>query len=201
MSIIDQNVWSSHLKSQDMKSNWVIGNQIRIPSQSQSTVHSISMNASHSDNSLVLTEKYINNEFDSPINRFSSEILENNEFPLQRFLEVPQGYNNEGINMYPVPEYIQIDTDKSCSRRTKLVTNCEHVDRKHYAKGLCSSCYHRGGRTKLANNCPHTDRVLYAKGKCQECYSVLKRQRKQMKKQLENEYRSLHGIYAMNGHY
>lgn len=178
----------------------MIGNQIRAPSRSQSTVQSFSMNASHSDNSLVLTEKHMNNELDSPRNRFSSEIMENNEFPSTRILGFPQNYVNEGMPISLPQGYIQIEPNNSCSRRTKVVTNCEHVDRKHYAKGLCSSCYHKGGRTKLAYNCPHYDRVMYAKGRCQECYSVLKRQRKQMKKQLNNELRSLHGMYQMNGY-
>jgi hypothetical protein len=111
-----------------------------------------------------------------------------------------QNYGSERMPLNLPQEYIQIDLNKSCPRKTKVVTNCEHVDRKHYAKGLCSSCYHKGGRTKLAYNCPHYDRVMYAKGRCQECYSVLKRQRKQLQKQLNNELRSLHGIYSMNGY-
>lgn len=70
-----------------------------------------------------------------------------------------------------IPEgYIKIDTDRCASRKTKEVTHCEHVDRKHYAKGLCSTCYHKGGRTKLAWNCEHRDELHYAKGCCQECY-------------------------------
>eukprot|EP00826_Nyctotherus_ovalis_P037575 TRINITY_DN3437_c0_g1_i16.p3 TRINITY_DN3437_c0_g1~~TRINITY_DN3437_c0_g1_i16.p3 ORF type:complete len:132 (-),score=28.78 TRINITY_DN3437_c0_g1_i16:69-464(-) len=47
---------------------------------------------------------------------------------------------------------------------------CPHKDRKHYAKGMCSNCYHRQGRTKKAWNCPHTSKAHYSKGKCQTCY-------------------------------
>ena len=50
------------------------------------------------------------------------------------------------------------------------VVNCPHYRRKHYAKGMCSSCYHKSGRTALAHICRHKDRPLYAKGKCQYCY-------------------------------
>lgn len=50
------------------------------------------------------------------------------------------------------------------------VTNCPHYRRKHYAKGRCSSCYHKSGRTALAHICRHKDRPLYAKGRCQYCY-------------------------------
>ena len=106
---------------------------------------------------------------------------------------------NERMFMTSIPGYIQLD-NKESSRKSKYVTNCEHVDRKHYAKGLCSSCYHKGGRTKLAWNCPHSDRVLYAKGCCQECYSVIKRQRKQREKQMKSEFNSLHGMFVMNGY-
>ena len=66
--------------------------------------------------------------------------------------------------------YIKVDAEKIASRKTKVVTACEHTDRKHYAKGFCSTCYHKGGRTKLAWNCEHGDRLHYAKGCCQECY-------------------------------
>lgn len=50
------------------------------------------------------------------------------------------------------------------------VTNCPHYRRKHYAKGMCSACYHKSGRTVLAQVCRHKDRPLYAKGRCQYCY-------------------------------
>lgn len=78
---------------------------------------------------------------------------------------VPQG------TQISIPDgYIKVDAEKCSNRKTKVVTNCEHTDRKHYAKGLCSTCYHKGGRTKLAWNCGHRDRLHYAKGCCQDCY-------------------------------
>lgn len=45
---------------------------------------------------------------------------------------------------------------------------CGHEDKQHYAKGLCSNCYHKYGRTKRPWNCPHEK--LYAGGMCQNCY-------------------------------
>ena len=54
------------------------------------------------------------------------------------------------------------------SNRANL--NCPHRQRKHYAKNMCMSCYHRGGRTKKAWSCPHNHRVHYSKGLCQNCY-------------------------------
>lgn len=50
------------------------------------------------------------------------------------------------------------------------VTKCPHYVRKHYAKGMCSSCYHKSGRSATASICRHKDRPLYAKGRCQYCY-------------------------------
>ena len=52
----------------------------------------------------------------------------------------------------------------------KKITNCKHTEAKHYAKGMCNSCYHRHGRSKKANLCAHKDRLMYAKGKCHACY-------------------------------
>lgn len=77
----------------------------------------------------------------------------------------------EGSSLYIPPGYIRVDTQKSSVRTTKQITNCEHVNRRHYAKGLCSTCYHKGGRTKLAWNCEHRDRLHYAKGCCSDCYN------------------------------
>ena len=35
-------------------------------------------------------------------------------------------------------------------RSAKKVTNCKHVDAKHYARGMCNYCYHVYGRDKMA---------------------------------------------------
>lgn len=87
------------------------------------------------------------------------------------------------------PGYIQIQTEKPANRKTKVVTKCEHTDRKHYAKGLCSSCYHKGGRTKKSWNCEHKDRLHYAKGCCHECYVTFhsKRGKKKLRKTINQD--------------
>jgi hypothetical protein len=46
--------------------------------------------------------------------------------------------------------------------------SCGHEDRPHYAKGMCSNCYHRYGRVKKPWRCNHEK--LYAAGMCQNCY-------------------------------
>jgi hypothetical protein len=55
-------------------------------------------------------------------------------------------------------------------KRSKEITACPHVLRKHYAKNMCNNCYHKKGRDKNAWNCHHFDRKHYAKGCCQVCY-------------------------------
>ena len=59
---------------------------------------------------------------------------------------------------------------KKNNRIPQKVTNCEHKDRKYYAKGMCNHCYHAYGRTKKATACKHPDRMAYALNKCMSCY-------------------------------
>lgn len=51
-----------------------------------------------------------------------------------------------------------------------LITKCAHINRKHYAKNMCSSCYRKFGRSQNAWKCQHTDRLVYSMGMCQNCY-------------------------------
>ena len=51
---------------------------------------------------------------------------------------------------------------------SKKSNRCGHEDKPHYAKGMCSNCYHRHGRSKKPWNCQH--QTLYAAGMCQNCY-------------------------------
>lgn len=81
-----------------------------------------------------------------------------------------QVFTNEGAQTILPPGYVQVQRGKPSNRKTKVVTKCEHKNRKHYAKGLCSTCYHKGGRTKKAWKCEHKNKLHYAKGCCQECY-------------------------------
>jgi hypothetical protein len=78
-------------------------------------------------------------------------------------------------------------SDKSIfkPRTKKLNTACPHKDRKHYAKNMCSACYHRSGRTKAAWKCKHSERAHYARGLCQNCYLSLYHQRRGLDKKLQ----------------
>jgi hypothetical protein len=57
-------------------------------------------------------------------------------------------------------------------RSSKQITNCEHKTAKHYAKGMCSNCYHIKGRGKRAWKCEHKEKQHYALGICQNCYQT-----------------------------
>lgn len=57
---------------------------------------------------------------------------------------------------------------KQLRKRIKKMNTCGHNDKEHYAKGMCSNCYHKYGRNKKPWNCPHEK--LYACGLCQNCY-------------------------------
>ena len=61
---------------------------------------------------------------------------------------------------------------KKKKRIEKLCTNCPHVYSRHYAKGMCSNCYHSKGRIKKPWNCPHINKSHYALGLCQNCYQI-----------------------------
>lgn len=82
---------------------------------------------------------------------------------------------------------------KERNRNNPTTWFCGHSHLKHYAKGLCSSCYHSPGetvnewlkfhgkvakRTPRAVECAHTDRIHRARGLCAICYSTWKRKRR-----------------------
>jgi len=57
-------------------------------------------------------------------------------------------------------------------RNQKYCNACPHHNAPHYAKGMCSNCYHSRGRKKKPWNCPHTNKFHYAHGLCQNCYQM-----------------------------
>ena len=57
-------------------------------------------------------------------------------------------------------------------RNQKYCNACPHHNAPHYAKGMCSNCYHSRGRKKKPWNCPHTNKFHYALGLCQNCYQM-----------------------------
>ena len=71
-------------------------------------------------------------------------------------------------------------------RVTKMCTACPHKYAMHYAKNMCSNCYHAKGRSKKPWNCPHVNKSHYALGLCQNCYQM-----NYIKKQSEIDIESL----------
>ena len=63
-------------------------------------------------------------------------------------------------------------------RNQKYCDACPHREAPHYAKGMCSNCYHSRGRKKKPWKCMHFNKFHYAYGLCQNCYQM-----KYMKKQ------------------
>ena len=61
---------------------------------------------------------------------------------------------------------------KKKKRNSKLCENCPHTSAPHYAKGMCSNCYHSKGRSKKPWNCVHVNKAHYALGLCQNCYQM-----------------------------
>ena len=55
-------------------------------------------------------------------------------------------------------------------KNKKVVTECPHPNRKHYAKRKCYNCYHKEGRVKKAWVCEHSTKPHYAHGLCHNCY-------------------------------
>lgn len=54
----------------------------------------------------------------------------------------------------------------------RKVTNCEHTNKVHLARGLCRNCYNKlisKENPRKNDNCPHKDRDHHARGKCREC--------------------------------
>ena len=74
------------------------------------------------------------------------------------------------------------------NRKKRQITACPHVDKDHYAKGMCNQCYHVHGRSLKVTLCQHTDLPAYAKGKCQKCYFVEYNSNKAMETRKEAFY-------------
>ena len=108
-------------------------------------------------------------------------LITNQSLPLKDNLQMPQQNNNVNVvnDITPVVNVNKPKRKRNKKRRsTYLVTKCPHKGAKHYAKNMCSTCYHSKGRNKPAWKCEHTDQPHYALGLCQVCYQVNYFQRK-----------------------
>ena len=132
-----------------------------------------------------------------PPNLISNNINTINKFPIYNYLDINiynllfQKYKNLFLSnqqnkfQFPIEKkekesrknnYFLIGKKKK--RNEKLCTKCPHINEPHYAKGMCSNCYHSKGRSKKPWKCIHTNKTHYALGLCQNCYQMayIKRQ-------------------------
>ena len=80
--------------------------------------------------------------------------------------------NEKKIKNEEVENVNNILLGKKKRRSGRLCTECPHKFSPHYAKGMCSNCYHSKGRSKKPWNCSHTNKTHYALGLCQNCYQM-----------------------------
>ena len=126
-----------------------------------------------------------------PPNLISNNINTINKFPIYNYLDIDiynllfQKYKNLFLSnqqnkfQFPIEKkekesrknnYFLIGKKKK--RNEKLCTKCPHINEPHYAKGMCSNCYHSKGRSKKPWNCSHINKSHYALGLCQNCYQI-----------------------------
>jgi len=83
-------------------------------------------------------------------------------------------------------------SSSSRSRKKRLITSCDHLDREFYAKGMCKNCYHKRGRNKPAD-C-WTNKKMYALGLCQNCY--MKHYGKEKRKETRDTKNAVQAVAA-----
>ena len=122
---------------------------------------------------------------------------------LHYFMKKEFSPKEKSVESKPVPPHAQPQYEVGRpSRDAMKITACPHVNRKHYAKNMCSTCYRKHGRDQKAWRCEHTDQVNYSMGLCQTCYLSdyhkrqldKKRVQKQLSKDLSNEVKSCRSV-------
>lgn len=101
------------------------------------------------------------------MNRLGSEeiLAQGFRLPTLSFIPGPQGGPDCQLTFS-----FATQTNEVLSKKLKVNTACPHSDRKHYAKNMCSACYHKTARPTRAWKCPHSFLPHYAKGRCHDCY-------------------------------
>ena len=153
--------------------------------------------ASSSENNQNSNLNLIPNEHNSLSNEVNNKNLaQMNKFPIFNYFDINyfnflfQSYKNFFLNNQKYVNMIKenkvnesrknnyFHIGKKKKRNEKLCTECPHTYSPHYAKGMCSNCYHSKGRSKKPWNCSHINKSHYALGLCQNCYQIqyIKRQ-------------------------
>jgi hypothetical protein len=148
-------------------------------------------NASSSENNQNSNLSLIPNEHNSLSNEVNNKNLgQMNKFPIFNYFDINyfnflfQSYKNFFLNNQKYVNVIKenkvnesrknnyFHIGKKKKRNEKLCTECPHTYSPHYAKGMCSNCYHSKGRSKKPWNCSHINKSHYALGLCQNCYQI-----------------------------
>ena len=115
-------------------------------------------------------------------NKKSPKKISTIEVSLISLLNAISEYNESNINSEKTEKsdelvkedninIMELLTQKT-KRNLKYCNACPHHNAPHYAKGMCSNCYHSRGRQKKPWNCPHSNKFHYALGLCQNCYQM-----------------------------
>ena len=147
--------------------------------------------ASSSENNQNSNLNLIPNEHNSLSNEVNNKNLaQMNKFPIFNYFDINyfnflfQSYKNFFLNNQKYVNMIKenkvnesrknnyFHIGKKKKRNEKLCTECPHTYSPHYAKGMCSNCYHSKGRSKKPWNCSHINKSHYALGLCQNCYQI-----------------------------
>ena len=104
------------------------------------------------------------------------------EISLISLLTAISEFNESNINSEKTEKSDELNKEENLNimelltQKTKRIQKncnaCPHHNAPHYAKGMCSNCYHSRGRQKKPWNCPHSNKFHYALGLCQNCYQM-----------------------------
>ena len=104
------------------------------------------------------------------------------EISLISLLKAISEFNESNINSEKTEKSDELNKEENINimelltQKTKRIQKycnaCPHHNAPHYAKGMCSNCYHSKGRQKKPWNCPHSKKFHYALGLCQNCYQM-----------------------------
>ena len=104
------------------------------------------------------------------------------EISLITLLKAISEFNESNINSEKTEKSDELNKEENINimelltQKTKRIQKycnaCPHHNAPHYAKGMCSNCYHSRGRQKKPWNCPHSNKFHYALGLCQNCYQM-----------------------------
>lgn len=174
----------------NLSSDYITHSDIQPLSSSESTINNNNLYYQHSNTNLPVNTN---------TNIYNNYFLQNSQFFITNY-NTTQPHHNMFNNTthkfsytYNIPSNNELlplikevkcnsSDDKSTSnklilgkkkkRATKMCTACPHKYAIHYAKNMCSNCYHIKGRSKKPWNCSHVNKSHYALGLCQNCYQM-----------------------------